>query len=125
MKGRTDPPLHVPDHVPCRPHRQAGSVELPQDQEEEKEPLAPVSVVVEEVRHPVSHGEGREDGEEGKCSFVQMKGSGGEGCTKGGMTCERKCSYSTGEETCQDQMTVREGAGSNFNNNNQKEFVIY
>ena len=65
----------------------------------EKKPLSPVSVVVEDLGtwHPVSNGEGvdlwleRLEGE--KCEFVQVKGDGGEGCHKGGMSCEKKCTY--------------------------------
>ena len=38
---------------------------------------------------------------------LQGEGSNGEGCTKGGMSCERKCSYSTGETSCSTILTVR------------------
>ena len=72
----------------------------------------PLSVVVEELgtQHPVSHVEGVDSGlerlEGEKCEFVQMKGEGGEGCHKGGMSCEKKCTYSTGEPVCTTGVTV-------------------
>jgi hypothetical protein len=78
----------------------------------EEKPLSPVSVVVEDLgkRHPASHGEGVDSGlerlEGEKCEFVQMKGEGGEGCHKGGMSCEKKCTYSTGEPVCTTGVTV-------------------
>ena len=53
-----------------------------------------------------------------KCAFVtflqcvdqkllQGESANGEGCTKGGMSCERKYSYSTGETSCSTILTVR------------------
>jgi hypothetical protein len=37
-----------------------------------------------------------------KCEFIQMKGGTlGENCMKGGMSCDRQCSFDTSEEECE------------------------
>ena len=62
--------------------------------------ISPVSVVVSDQAPPSLH-----PGD--KCEYLQMKGDNLEGnCMKGGMSCERKCKYSTEEPVCTTVLTV-------------------
>ena len=63
--------------------------------------ISPVSVVVSDQAPPPSLHPGE------KCEYLQMKGDKLEGnCMKGGMSCERKCKYSTKEPVCTTVLTV-------------------
>ena len=45
---------------------------------------------------------------EDKCQFVRRQGGSlGDNCMKGGMSCQKKCEYSTAEPVCTQQLTVR------------------
>lgn len=58
--------------------------------------ITPTSISVSEDSPPTLS---RRDDE--KCEFVQMKGGVlGSNCTKGGMSCERKCEFETSEPEC-------------------------